>query len=336
MKNLFFVLSVLLVISCNSGEKQTSSNLLPTLQESKLSKKESNAITQSLPTIMVVPSDAMLKRMGCLDEEITQGVTNYKRDYSKSYIKDSRLKFVIAAIEGEFSKYGFNLENMEQALKLIDNNNAMDEAEGVARDLRAELMSTTRPDYIIELDYELKQDPSSRNPNKVVTYIVKCIDVFTNKTVTALTRANAGIESKDNDIQTLFKNDFTENFSEIKNGITNHFMDVLANGSEITLRVAVLNSSAITLEDDCGGDEITEKIIDWMKENTINSTYKMVKNTSTELLFTNVRIYTQDENNNSYTAYDFARELRKGLRNGCSLDVVNKTQSLGDAFIQIK
>jgi len=113
-------------------------------------------------------------------------------------------------------------------------------------------------------------------------------------------------------------------------------MDVLANGSEITLRVAVLNSSAISLEDDCGGDEITEKIIDWMKENTINSTYKMVKNTSTELLFTNVRIYTQDENNNSYTAYDFARELRKGLRNGCSLDVVNKTQSLGDAFIQIK
>ena len=64
-------------------------------------------------------------------------------------------------------------------------------------------------------------------------------------------------------------------------------------------------------------------------------TYKMVKNTGTEMFFTNVRIYTQDESGNSYTAYDFAKDLKKGLKKGCGLDVSNKTQSLGDAFLQI-
>ena len=62
----------------------------------------------------------------------------------------------------------------------------------------------------------------------------------------------------------------------------------------------------------------------------------MVKNTSTEMRFTNVRIYTSDENGNSYTAYDFAKDLRKALRNGCNLDLANKTQSIGDAYLQIE
>ncbi|MDA0316589.1 MAG: DUF6175 family protein [Bacteroidetes bacterium] len=140
--------------------------MLPTVDQSNSLRKESNAITQSMPSIMVVPSDALLKRMGCLKEEKRQGVTRYFRDYSSSFVKDSKLKFIVSDIEGEFSKSGFNLENMEQSLKMITTNNAYDDIEGVARDLRAELMNTTRPDYIIELDYDLKQDPNSRNPKK--------------------------------------------------------------------------------------------------------------------------------------------------------------------------
>ena len=328
-------LSLLIFICYSCGESSDNSSMIPTVEQSKTKKKESNAITQSMPTLMVIPSDALLKRMNCLSEEVKQGVVRYKRDYGNSFIKDSELKFVIAEIESQFSKFGFNMENMEQSLKLITNNNAMDNMEGVARDLRAELMNTARPDYIVELDYELKQDPKSRNINKTLTYIVKCLDVFTSKSISSITRANIGKDSENNDVPSLVKEDFSASITEFKNGITEHFKDILANGSEITLRVAVLNTSSVSLEDDCGDEEISEKIISWMKENTINSTYKMVKNTSTEILFTSVRIFTQDENSNSYTAYDFAKDLRKGLKRGCGLTIKNKTQSIGDAFLQI-
>ena len=309
--------------------------MLPTVESSKTMKKESNAITQSMPSIMVVPSDAMLKRMQCLKEIENQGTVSYSRDYASSFIKDSELKFVIAEIEGQFSTKGFPLENLEQTLKMINNNNAMDNMEGVARDLRAELMNTARPDYIVELDYQLKQDGQSRNINKTLTYIIKCLDVYTNKSVASVTRANIGKESASNDVPGLVKEDFSSALGELSIGITNHFKDLLANGVEITLRLAVMNESAVSLDDDCGDEEIGEKVITWLKENTVNSTYKMAKNTETEMFFTNVRIYTQDESGNTYTAYDFAKDLKKGLKKGCGLPVKNKTQSLGDAYIQI-
>jgi hypothetical protein len=329
-----FISSILLISCGDSGSE--SNSMIPTNRDSESSKKEANAINQSMPSVMVVPSDAMLKRMNCIKEIDNQGVTSYSRDYAKSFIQDSELKFVVAEIEGQFSAKGFPLENMEQALKMIGSNNAMDEMEGVARDLRAELMNTARPDYIIELDYELKQDPKSRNINKTLTYIVKCMDVYTNKSVASITRANVGKTSENNDVPSLVKGDFTEVLGQLSSGITNHFKDLLANGIEITLRLAVLNSSEVALDDDCGDEEVGEKVITWLKENTVNSTYKMAKNTETEMFFTNVRIFTQDESGNSYTAYDFAKELKKGLKQGCGLSVSNKTQSLGDAFIQIK
>lgn len=334
-KTIYYFALALMVASCGNSES-TGGNMLPTEAQSRSAKKESNAITQSMPSVMVIPSDAMLQRMNCLGTLDNQGVTVYTRDYAKSFIQDSELKFVIAEIESKFSQKGFSLENLEQTLKMVNNNNAMDEMEGVARDLRAELMNTARPDYIIELDYELKQDPTSRNINKTLTYIVKCLDVYTNKSVASVTRANIGKSSENNDVPGLVKEDFGSAIDELSSGITNHFMDILANGIEITLRLAVLNTSPVALDDYCGDEEVAEKVISWLKENTVNSTYKMSKNTSTEMFFTNVRIFTQDENGNSYTAYDFAKDLKQGLYQGCQLKVTNKTQSLGDAFIQFK
>lgn len=329
------IISTFLFSCGENNESENSNSMLPTVESSKTMKKESNAISQSMPSVMVIPADALLKRINCLSEVDNQGMTSYVRDYSKSFIQDSELRFVIAGIEEEFSNKGFSLENLEQTLKLINNNNAMDEMEGVARDLRAELMTTARPDYIIELDYELKQDPKSREVNKTLTYIVKCLDVYTNKSVASVTRANMGGESANNDVPGLVKEDFPNAINDLTGNITNHFKDLLANGIEITLRVAVMNSSAVALDDDCGDEEVGEKVISWLKENTVGSTYKMSKNTETEMFFTNVRIYSQDENGNSYTAYDFAKDLKKGLKKGCGLKVGNKTQSLGDAFLQI-
>ena len=337
MKQLIlFLIPITLIFSSCGDSSNASNSMLPTNADSRSAKKESNAITKSMPSVMVVPSDAMLKRMDCLKETNNQGVTSYSRDYAKSFIQDSELKFVIAEIESQFSNKGFSLENMEQTLKMLNNNNAMDEMEGIARDLRAELMNTAKPDYIIELDYELKQDPKSRNINKTLTYIVKCMDVYTNKSVASITRANIGKTSENNDVPGLVKEDFSNSIGELSNGITSHFKDLLANGIEITLRLAVLNSSAVALDDDCGDEEIGERVVTWLKENTVNSTYKMAKNTETEMFFTNVRIFTQDESGNSYSAYDFAKDLKKGLKKGCGLSVSNKTQSLGDAFIQVK
>lgn len=334
-KSLLLSIPVLLFCSCGGSETENGS-MMPSDGQVAAKKQSSNAISQSMPSIMVFPSDAMLLRMGFLEEVENQGMTSYQRNYQEAFIKDPDIKFTIAVIQEQFSKAGFPLEDMEQQLKKIANDNAMDEMTGIARDLRAELLNTVRPDYIIEVDYDLKADAKSRNLNKSLTYSVRCLDAYTTKSVASVSESEAGKEMEQNDVSSIIKAGFANSMSDLKMQITNHYADLLANGVEVTLRVATTNESGIQLDDDCGDDEISEKINTWMKENTVNQSFKMSKNTGTEIYFTSVRIYAQDDNGNKYTAYDFASDLRKAIKNGCSIDVKNKTQSLGDALVVIE
>jgi hypothetical protein len=333
----FLTISTLIFTGCVQGVNKSNNSLLPTDSDIKLQKQGVNAITQSMPSVMVFPSDGMLKRLGYLKEKKNQGVVGYDRQYQQALIDDQSLKFAIAVIEEEFAKVGFPLDNLEQTLKQIVVSSAVDEMANVSKDIRAELLNTARPDYLIELDYNLITDLKSRNLNRSLTYSVRALDVYSNKTIASISKTNVGKEQKtDNDAATLIKEAFPNNFQDFRSQITQHYADLLANGVEITLRLATKNSSGISIDDYCGDKEVGESVVDWMKDNTVNQTYKMSKNTSSEIFFTNVRIYSQDEKGQKFTAYDFANSLKNEIKSGCGLDVSNKTQSIGDALIIIK
>ena len=140
----------------------------------------------------------------------------------------------------------------------------------------------------------------------------------------------------DGDMASKIKEIIGESMDDFKSQITSHFNDLNKNGVEITLRVATNGTSGIAMDDDCGDSEIAEKIDSWLKQNTINQAYKMIKNTDIEISYTNVRIKAREDNGTKYTAYDFAKDLKKGLKKGCGLDVSNSTQSLGDALLIIE
>ena len=294
-----------------------------------------DANSQSMPTIMVFPSDALLMTVGCLTEIKNQGTTSYQRDYQKAFIRNPNVKFAIASLQEEFAKNGFRLEDMEQQLKQITNNNAMDEANGIVRDIKTELLNTVRPDYIIELDYNSVVNSRSRNGDGSMTFTIRCLDVYTNKAVASVTKS--GVEMAAGvDIASKIKEIIGESMTDFKSQITSHFNDLNKNGVEITLRVTTNGKSGIAMDDDCGNEEIGEKINAWLKLNTINQAFKMVKNTEVEVAYTNVRIKAREANGMKYTAYDFAKDLKKGLKKGCGLDVSNSTQSLGDALLIIE
>jgi hypothetical protein len=321
MTKIYTLFLSLLLFSCGNDE-------LPVAGE-----EEANS--QSMPTIMVFPSDALLLNMGFLREIENQGTTSYQRDYQQAFIKNPDVKFAIASLQEEFAKNGFRLEDMEQQLKQITNNNAMDEANGIARDIKTELLNTVRPDYIIELDYNSVVNSRSRNGNGAMTFTIRCLDVYTNKAVASATKS--GVEmSADADMASKIKEIIGESMSDFKSQITSHFNDLNKNGVEITLRVAANATSGIAMDDDCGDEEIGEKINAWLKLNTVNQAFKMVKNTEVEVTYTNVRIKAREANGMKYTAYDFAKDLKKGLKKGCGLDLSNSTQSLGDAMLIVE
>ncbi len=148
MKYPFIHLLFLLVFmfSCNtnpSNKKLTDTNNNPSSDNEPVNINE-----QQKPTIMVIPSDALLNRLECLTQIDNQGSPSYIRDYQKAFIEESDLKFAIAEIQSQFVKAGFPLEDLEQTLKSIQDNNAVDNVDGKQKDAKTLLLNTARPDII--------------------------------------------------------------------------------------------------------------------------------------------------------------------------------------------
>lgn len=319
---LFGLVFITLAISCNTN------NVINVASQS--------TIERSKPSLMVFPSDAMLKRMSCISEIDNQGTISYIRDYKKAYINDSKLKFVIASIEELFAKNGYPIENLEQQLKQLDNENATDEIESLQKDPKTILMSTARPDFIIEIDYEANQDPTTRNLSIIISYILTAIDVYTNKTVASITQPDIK-KPDDKNFAALIKENLDNKISDFQSQLSDRFNDISTNGAEITLRITVDGNANLNLGDEClGSENYNDWLNNWLKSNTVDQTYKPIKNTNSELRYTNIRIKSIADGGKKYTAYDFANDLKKDISKACGILASNKTQSIGDAYLTVK
>lgn len=296
--------------------------------------KIENSITY--PILMIFPSDALLKRLGCLKKVENQGVTSYIRDYKKAFVKSSELKFIIGTVEEKFAKAGYPIENLEQHLKQIDNENALNDMDFISTDNKTMLLNTARPDYILELDYEAHQDPNSRNPKSLVNYLISAIDIYSNKTIANVTEAD--MSNPDNkSIIGLIKSSLEKNTSSFLKQLNFQFKDINQHGSEITLRINMEGTANFNLNDECLGNENYKDFINsWLKSHTVNQTFKPIYASDNEMKYTNIRINSKTSNGKKYLAYDFALDLKIDLEKGCGIKVKNQTQGIGDAFLTIK
>ena len=336
MKAYTFYLCVLLGITMQSCDSKSGSKLKPNESEASKLSNNASAIDQTNPTIMIFPSDALMERLGCITSVENQGVISYRRDYTKAYMQSSELKFIIASIEESFSKAGYPLENLEQQLKQINNENSMDAMENISKDARTLLINTARPDFAIELDYDYKQDPMSRNPKNLFNYTITSLDVYSNKSIASITRANLCDKSENNYFFEIIKSDLNKNLPDFENQIKQRFADELANGIEITLRITSDEKVNFNLTDECLGNEnYNDWINSWLKDHTVNSAFKPIKNTDKEMRFTNVRISPKNKNGKRYSAFDFANDFKQDFAKGCGVKATNRTQGIGDAYLII-
>ncbi len=329
------VFLIIINFSCSNDSKnlseklQKDENVIPLVNE-----QEANIIKQQKPVIMILPSDALLKRLSCLKEIDQEGKTVFIRDYRKVFANELNLRFLVSSIEKEFSKSGYPLDNLEQQLKQIDNDKATDEIDNIANDLKSVLLTTAKPDFIIDIDYDIQANTTSRSYKTNFIYNITVFDAYTNKSIASIQNA---ITQQGEQLEIGTLNIMIENeLPQLQNQIKKHFQDIISNGVEITVRITVANESSFSLSDYCQNKEYGDIIREWLKKNTINSTFKPVKSTDKQLRFTNVRIYTHTQDGLQYSAYDFANDLRKMLNQQCEIKAKNLTQSIGDAHITIK
>lgn len=296
-----------------------------------------NVTQQQKPAMLVIPSDQLLQQFGKLKQQEALGKTLQVRDYNGYLLTDQDSKFIISTIQSAFIQMGYPLNDLEQTLKSINEQEMLDAIDGIQKDAKTILLTTAKPDIILELDYNIVTDRSSRDFKKSLTYTLKAIDAFSNKVVATIQQTNFEGNSKTATPATLMEAALAKDTKEFTQQINNHFNTIIETGRDITLRVTIDNGVNLTMSDEClDGDTYSDFIIDWVKVNTLLGAYNMNRNTETEMYFTNVKIKTLNDNGTQYSAYDFARELSKALNKGCGIKSRNTTQGLGMATISIK
>lgn len=285
--------------------------------------------------MLVLPSDQLMQRFGCIRTEVSLGKQLQVRDYNSYLLTDPDAKFIIASIQSAFIEFGYPLNDLEQTLKSINDQEMVDEVNGIKKDSKTILLTNARPDIILELDYDMTTDRSSRDYSKSLTYTLRAIDAFSNKVVATIQAA--GVKNAKGNTATMMGEAIQKNSKDFTKQINNHFDDLIANGRDITMRVMIDANESFTMSDESiYGDTYADFILDYMKVNTMMGTYNLQRNTDTEMYFANVRIKTLNDNGTQYSAYDFARELSKALNKECGVKSKNVTQGLGDAMIIIK
>lgn len=319
----FFFFAAVAAMMCACGGNASQGNGVDVSQQQK-------------PTMLVLPSDQLLQRYGKLKQQEALGKTLQVRDYAGYLLTDEDSKFIISTIQSKFIDFGYPLNDLEQTLKSINDQEMIDAVDGIQKDAKTVLLTSAKPDIILELDYSIQTDRSTRDFKKSLTYTLRAIDAFSNKVVATIQQTNFD-NGKDKTPAGLMQAALEKDSKTFTQQINDHFNNIVANGRDITLRVTIENGVNLTMSDEClDGDAYSDFIIDWVKVNTLQGAYNMSRNTETEMYFTNVRIKTLNENGTQYSAYDFARELSKALNKGCGIKSKNTTQGLGDATISIK
>lgn len=338
MKRVFnFLLAAAMLVSCGGNSQQQQQEGLTSLTDINAVENTSaqvNALTQALPTIMVIPSDQCLQNSGCLKTEVVNGKTLYIRDYAGYLLADENNKLVTRAIQNYFIQIGFPLNDLEQSLKSLNNEAIMDEADGLAKDAKTLLVATCSPDIILEFDYNATRKAVSRtNRIDAFSYSISALDSFTNKSVATVLKSD--IESNVADYAAKNIAGDLESFAQ---QIKGYFTNLITQGREITFRVAVDAASQVALSDEYNdfAESYGDWIREWVKTNAKLGAATMQRNTDKEMYFVNVRITNNASDGTQFNAYDFANNFRKEFSRTFNLKTTNATQGLADAYVIIK
>ena len=292
-----------------------------------------NAIQQALPTLMVLPSDNLMKNSGALTTQTINGKSVVMRDYNKFFTSNKDNKAIISVIQNAFVQVSYPIQDLEQTLKQLETQEALDMVDGMEKDAKTMLLTVAQPDMIIELDYNSSFDMKKPvNEARTISYTLNVIDSYTSTVISSTSETGLTGENTASILSAGLEKSAKKMTSEIQNA----FSDILTRGRNVTVRIAVGAGCDFSLNDDSIVDEpYSDWIVDYIKTHTVKGAYKMQRNTDKELYFVNCRIPLLNEDGTQYGVYDWARDMSKSIRKNLGVKATNKSQGLGEILITL-
>ena len=266
------------------------------------------------PRLVVVPSDALLLQMHCLDATDNMGDINYVQNYKMAFL-DTEMKACIAKISEMFQDRGFPLTMLEAELRRIQGKNL-----------------TIPVDVRLELNYKMNR----QGPRDILYFELTGLDAYSSKQIAASSgQSNPAIgETKVN----LLQEAVIDKIDKFANDIQNYFESLADVGRE----------SRLTIESE-GIDipfEVEDLVDNWLQQNCVNGSFSIDEVDDNAIRVSQAMMPLFNMNGRGMDARTFYRALVQELKNQFpNYTVSQKTSSktsqsdgggtLGDAYILI-
>lgn len=292
------------------------------------------------PILMVVPSDVWCFQNGFVTEFDNQGVVERIPDYERALMENSELNLAISKLGELMSNRGFELTNLNDAIRNIKNISAEESlmtssemGDGVAESPLDKLKQVAQADIWMQLTYTV----NSQGPRKAITFNLQGVDAYTNKQVAAA--SGTGSYSVSVDIPSLLVESVVAYMDDFNNQLQEHFDDLFENGREVTLTCLRWANSDMNFESeyevDGMYDELSFIIEDWVADNTVYGRFSTTQASRDRMVFAQVRIPLEDQRGRAMDTRRWARELTRFLKNELDIESTITIRGLGDATVTI-
>ena len=287
------------------------------------------------PTIMVVPSDNWCVTHGFVQTYNNQGKMMKTPDYKAALQNDSDLLLAISKINEMMMERGFPLKNLESCLKTLENQSAEDAlltsksgGASVGESPVDKLKKVARADIWIQLTYTI----NPVGPKKSLTFNLQGLDAYTDKQIAGASGTGAPTFSPE--VAILLEEAVLMHIDNFNAQLQSYFDDLAVNGREIIVRIKTWEDFEEGLETEFNGEELGSIIEKWMADNTVNGVFNTTDATENMMLFEQVRIPLEMEDNGKIRQIDARRwvgGLRKFLREKYNIESKLMMQGLGQA-----
>lgn len=134
------------------------------------------------PKIMIIPSDVWMNENNYTTTEEVQGVSQKTYNYGEAFSNSALLNDVVNSTGGKFADRGFNLTQMSEAIKAVEDRIKRNNITGRTLSLLDELALEVSADIILRVDFNIKGASLGR----------KIVDRFSMTAVDAYSQENLG------------------------------------------------------------------------------------------------------------------------------------------------
>lgn len=269
---------------------KSSISIILLLISSIIQAQESNKETIKVqPKIMVIPYT---------DDNIS---------ISKELKKNDLVRLAISNVKEAFDKRNFPTVDLNAKLRMIQNDRVMELENQTS--IKQELIELSGADMYIETETTINRS----NGGNSVTVILSAFDAYTG--VSLANKSGVSPRFYTDSFEKLVDKAVSEMTDDFMNTLQLRFDDINTNGRMIAMNISISETSDHSMDDEDDDLEmLSDKIENWLVENSLNSYYHIQGVTATKMIVDEIRVPVLNEDGKNFRVSKFVQKFRKYLK----------------------